>query len=252
MLQGTLYCLLALAEAVVVLALISGYLFMRLRHFTHSVKGTLSRFGATADTEPHLARLDIVQYLVRELERTSSRVRSAQHGSDSAFWLPLRLAILRLEKEWSLHDDRSETFWQAATWGLEQAVKEHGLVPLRRPPRARKNDDTGLAEAAERHRHSISFLRASVHEVLEKTGEQQEMGSIVNQEFDQLEHVNHELEQCVAVLEDENKFLRDQLSALLKRSTTDAGRPPAVSNSAKLGSSDRVDHSPLSVSRKGR
>lgn len=220
MLQGTLYCLLALVEAVMVLALLSGYLFIRLRHFTHKAKHALSRFGAAADTEPHLARLDIVQYLVREIERTSARIRSARHASDVAVWLSLRLAVLELEKECSLHDDRSEIFWRALAGRIERSVRKCGLVPLRQSPKEKSNDDTGLSEIAKRQKHTITFLKAHVHDVLQKVGLEQEMGAVVDQEFDRLDHANHELEQCVAVLEDENKFLRDQVSGLLEEGDT--------------------------------
>ncbi|MGA7801968.1 MAG: hypothetical protein WCC36_14270 [Gammaproteobacteria bacterium] len=38
----------------------------------------------------------------------------------------------------------------------------------------------------------------------------------MDKEFERLEHTNPELQQCVAVLEDENQFLRDQIASFLE------------------------------------
>ena len=163
-----------------------------------------------------MARVDIVQYLARELERTSARVRGAQGGSEISLWLNLRAAVLQLEKEWSLQDDRSEIFWRALAGRLERLVRDHGLVPLAKPPKAQKDDEPGLADVVERQKHSISFLKKYIHDVLAQVDRRQELGPAVDKEFERLERTNHELEQCVAVLEDENQFLREQIAAFLE------------------------------------
>lgn len=215
MIQVTLYYVLVLLEAVVVLAAFSGYLLLRLRHASARTKQVRPKSRPQVPFEPRVARLDIVQYLARELERTSARVRHAQPGSDIALWLDLRAAVLQLEKEWSQQDDRSEIFWRALAGRLERLARDHNLIPVPRPLKERKDDEPGLADVIERQQHTISFLKKYIHDVLTQVGRRKELGPAVDEEFARLEHTNHELQQCVAVLEDENQFLREQIASFL-------------------------------------
>jgi len=215
MIQVTLYSFLLLLEALVVLAAFTGYLLLRLHHVAARTKQRSSKSRPPAPSEPKVARLDIVQYLTRELERTSARVRHAQPGSDIALWLDLRAAVLQLEKEWSQQDDRSEIFWRALAGRLERLVRDHNLIPLAKALKDRQDDEPGLADVVERQQHTIAFLKKYIHDVLTEVGRRSELGPVVDKEFARLEHTNHELQQCVAVLEDENQFLREQIASFL-------------------------------------
>jgi len=216
MVELKLHYFLALLEAVVILAALSGYLFFRLRTTRSRIKQTSTRPPSREESEPRVARLDIVQYLGRELERTSARVGHAKATSDTRLWLDLRAAVLQLEQEWAQQDDRSELFWRALAGRLEQLAKEHGLVPARSVPSGHEEDKAGLADVVERQTHTIAFLKTYINDVLTQIGKRQDVGPVLDQEFEKLEHVNRELRQCVDVLEDENQFLRDQIAALLK------------------------------------
>ncbi len=52
--------------------------------------------------------------------------------------------------------------------------------------------------------------------MLNEVGRRKDLGPSVDKEFERLEHTNPELQQCVAVLEDENQFLRDQIASFLE------------------------------------
>jgi len=223
--QVTTYYFLALLEAVVVLVAFSGYLLLRLRQISVRIKRLPSTPKSQRLAEPRVARVDIVQYLARELERTSARVRGAQSGSDIALWLNLRAAVLQLEKEWSLQDDRSEIFWRALAGRLERLVRDHGLVPLAKLSRTQKDNEPGLVDVVERQKHTIAFLKKYIHDVLTQVGRRQELGPAVDKEFERIERTNHELEQCVAVLEDENQFLREQLAVFLASASNGSETP---------------------------
>jgi len=223
--QVTTYYFLALLEAVVVLVAFSGYLLLRLRQISVRIKRLPSTPKSQRLAEPRVARVDIVQYLARELERTSARVRGAQSGSDIALWLNLRAAVLQLEKEWSLQDDRSEIFWRALAGRLERLVRDHGLVPLAKLSRTQKDNEPGLVDVVERQKYTIAFLKKYIHDVLTQVGRRQELGPAVDKEFERIERTNHELEQCVAVLEDENQFLREQLAVFLASASNGSETP---------------------------
>jgi hypothetical protein len=215
MIQVRLYYFLMVLEAFVVLAAFSGYLLLRLRRVAARTKPVPFKSRPQVPFEPTVARLDIVQYLARELERTSARVRHAQPGSDIALWLDLRAAVLQLEKEWSQQDDRSEIFWSALAGRLKRLVRDHNLIPLAKALKDRQDDEPGLADVVERQQHTIAFLKKYIHDVLTEVGRRSELGPVVDNEFARLEHTNHELQQCVAVLEDENQFLREQIASFL-------------------------------------
>ena len=63
-------------------------------------------------------------------------------------------------------------------------ARDHGLVPWAKPPKTQKDDDPGLADVVERQKHSISFLKKYVHDVLAQVGRRQELGPAVDKAFD--------------------------------------------------------------------
>ncbi len=101
-------------------------------------------------------------------------------------------------------------------------------------------DDQETRDLIEHQKKTIAFLKKYTREILDKILQQNEtfLGSkqgpediaklnnahndfldqsqSLMQKIDQLESYNQELTQCVAVLEDENQFLREQIATLLK------------------------------------
>lgn len=215
MVEFKLHYFLALVEVVVLLTALSVYLLFRVRTLRSRINQRLAKPPSREIPEPPVARLDIVQYLGRELERTSDRVGHAKVGSDTRLWLDLRTAVLKLEQEWTQQDDRSEVFWRALAGRLEHLAKAHGLVPGSSIRTGHENKEPELADVVERQKHTIAFLKSYINDVLTEIGNHQDISPVLDQEFEKLDHVNRELQQCVAVLEDENHFLRDQIAALL-------------------------------------
>ena len=103
-----------------------------------------------------------------------------------------------------------------------------------------KHDDQETRELIEHQKKTIAFLKKYTREILDKILHQNEtflaskkepediarfnnahndfleQSESLMEKMHQLESYNLELTQCVAILEDENQFLRDQIASLLK------------------------------------
>jgi len=63
---------------------------------------------------------------------------------------------------------------------------------------------------------TIEHLQKFVNDLLLKLGHKDLPDEDLVEKFRELEYVNAEMEQCVMVLEEENRFLRDQIASLLE------------------------------------
>lgn len=107
-----------------------------------------------------------------------------------------------------------------------------------------QQDDQETRELIEHQKKTIAFLKKYTREILDKILHQNEeflnskqspedvaklsnahnefleQSESLMEKMHQLESYNQELTQCVAILEDENQFLRDQIASLLKLTDT--------------------------------
>ncbi|MGA7801969.1 MAG: hypothetical protein WCC36_14275 [Gammaproteobacteria bacterium] len=167
MVQETLYCLLALLEAVIVLAAFSGYLLIRLHRVANQAKLVLSKPRTPVPSEPQVARLDIVQYLARDtwLESLSAHQHGCvtpSAGRTSRSGSTFEPRYYNSNKEWSQQDDRSEIFWRALAGRLERLVRDHGLIPGPTALKQRQDDEPGLTDVVERQA-AHHFVPEEVH-----------------------------------------------------------------------------------------
>lgn len=236
MINLSLFWLLALLELMVVLLIAIGVLAWRLHR---KVKGKdRIAFIDGADTHPTAAL-----YLQAEVAKTRTHLESTAGDSGAADGvadpgqaaLALRVALLEVEAE--LSDSQPETrdagYWQnlanrlgeivAATgYSTQQAAAAESTAPAPASAAATKTvflmgeEDASVTGLVEQQAKTIDFLRNYVQELLDQHGHEPSPEPEIAGKFEQLEKANKELSSCVAVLEDENEFLRDQIAALLK------------------------------------
>lgn len=160
---------------------------------------------AAATTTPP----DLSAYLTAELKVCETQRAATKQEADALDWLGLRIAWLRLEQTWISKKDRDAAFWQE----VEQQVR--ALVPPAAPvvavnsaDRAEPVDVTRLIK--EQDQTIGVLLEQIIHDVTDVEKQKQLVTRI-----EQLARTNRELSFCVAILDDENKFLRDQVKALV-------------------------------------
>lgn len=158
--------------------------------------------------------------------------------------LNLRLQLLQLEQKNSLAESdkrKIEVIEYDVTNILKRMNIIHAIEMSKRKPDDR-HDDEESRKLIEQQNQTIAYLKKYTRDILDKIlkqnadflGSQQgpedvarlstahneliENSESLMRKIDQLEGQNKELVMCVAVLEDENVFLRDQIASLLKLS----------------------------------
>lgn len=219
MVQLSLFSFLALLEVIAVLLLALGYMGWRQRRLCAGQ--TRIQFIDAADDHPAPAL-----YLDREAARTRSFVDglSAQPKAEPSepalrSALAARAALLRDESALAGRPaaERDADAWTLLAQQVQAALAKADFVTRQDKVGEIYGEDTGATEAIiAQQTRTIEHLREYIHQLLEKLGHESLPDPHVLERFDELERANRELNQCIAVLEDENAFLRDQIAALLK------------------------------------
>ncbi len=230
MITFSLFTFLALLEGIVALLIVIGVLVWRQRKAR-----TQDRIAYIdgSDTHPTPAL-----YLESEVAKTRTHLESLTTdiiADPAQTALSLRAALLEVEAELShsLPEQRDQAFWQSLAdrlgniltttgYSRESAVEDltvaHAAeveIPADKVYLMGVEGDsvTGLVEQQSK---TIDFLRNYIHDLLDQHGHKPLPEPNIAGKFDELEHANKELSDCVQILEDENEFLREQIAALLK------------------------------------
>jgi len=168
---------------------------------------------------------DAGQYLLTEEKLTRSRhavVTSATNLDDHdvavGAALALRADYLQMEHELNALEERDDAFWQSFDERMRALLDTHTLqktvtVPLLPKGSEAKNKDAEqLKELVGAQVDTIKNLRWRLTEAIGDDLKRQEL----EKHIDHIEHTNKEMASCVSILEDENEFLRNQISELLK------------------------------------
>ena len=225
MIELSIFTFLALLEGIVVLLIIMGVLLWRTRH-----SGGRDRIAYIdgSDTHPTPAL-----YLESEVAKTRNHLDSlTTEKADKPPALSLRAGLLKIEAELSQHlpEQRDRKFWQGLADQLGGILESTGYraqppdttpVVVRGAPGAPTGSlldeaDVTVTGLVEQQAKTIDYLRNYIQELLDQHGHQPSPDPGITDKFDDLERANKELSSCVAVLEDENEFLRGQIAALLK------------------------------------
>lgn len=225
MIELSIFTFLVLLEGIVVLLIITGVLLWRTRR-----AGGRDRIAYIdgSDTHPTPAL-----YLESEVAKTRNHLDSLTTGkATKPAALSLRAGLLKIEAELSHHlpEQRDRKFWQGLAdqlGGILEATGYRAQPPEITPVAATgatgtptgsllDEEDASVTVLVEQQAKTIDYLRNYIQELLNQHGHQPSPDPDITDKFDDLERANKELNSCVAVLEDENEFLREQIAALLK------------------------------------
>lgn len=234
MIDLSIYTILALLEGIVVLLIVIGVLLWRSRQAR--ARDRIAYIDGS-DTHPTPAL-----YLESEVAKTRNHLDSltkdkaetqpgdAVDTTHSA--LGLRAALLKVEAELSqsLPEQRDHNFWQGLADRLDGILSTSGYQPpssaVATTPEPAPGatatgslldeEDASVTGLVEQQAKTIDYLRNYIQEILDQHDHQPSPDPGITGKFDDLERANKELSSCVAVLEDENEFLRHQIAALLK------------------------------------
>lgn len=227
MISISVIAFLVLLEVIVVLLVLLGVVLWRLRKARGRDRIEYID-GAVAHPTPAL-------YLESEVAKTRAHLEEATATADSdpqQTALGLRAALLEVEAELAQTppEQRDVAYWQALATRLGEIVAATGYSvavtaeaaaeppppPAPQPVYVTADEDANISGLVEQQAKTIDFLRNYIQELLDTHGHTPSPDPEVAGRFDELERNNKELSSCVAVLEDENSFLRDQIAALLQ------------------------------------
>lgn len=222
MIQLSMFSFLALLEAIAVLLALLGLMVWRQRRLSGGTR--IQYIDATEEyPTPSL-------YLDSESAKTHSFVETLHEKpraepTDAALRaaLGLRAGLLRRESELAQSlvkqpvGERDPALWTTLAGQVATVLEAEGFSHAASRSTLVHGEETVSSEAiAVQQTRTIQYLRDYIQQLLDKLGHQPLPDEHITDRFDQMERANRELGQCIAVLEDENGFLRDQIAALLK------------------------------------
>ncbi|HQU15195.1 MAG: hypothetical protein B7Z66_05745 [Chromatiales bacterium 21-64-14] len=216
---------LLLTELLVIFAALTALLFWRARRRKAPEAGPVT---APSAAPAHGARLDVGNYLGKELEQTRARLHhplpaAGAAGENAARpsppgWLALRAEYLQVELDLANHEP-GDAAWEM----LERRLTE--IAGKRLAPTENGGSDWNsdrvktLLTDHDQHIGDLTGFLQDLEVHPEKAVE-------LEQHLGKLKHVNEELAGCVSVLEGENDRLWQELQA--QRAGTTPVAPPAV------------------------
>ena len=217
-----LWTLLILLQIIIILCIVLVIGLFKLKKYKR-----LADSGNKPDTASTSDQNDLSSYLKSEADKTALQIEhiSANTASKDSSGLKLRLELLKFEIAYlalvgSNRGSESEANWDDINLKIYKILKANSLnQDLNQVKNALGNNaDEGEPSAAllEQQTKTIEHLKALINDLLNKASPEALPNNELDQHFSNLERANAELEQCVVILEDENLFLRDQVSALLK------------------------------------
>ena len=216
------WTLLILLQIIIILCIVLGINLFKLKKYKR-----LAGSGNKAETTLTSDQNDLAGYLKSEADKTALQIEhiSTNTASKDSSGLKLRLELLKFEIAYLAFvgtnpGNEFEANWDDINLKLYKILKANSLCQdIDQVKRALgQNADEGEPSAAllEQQTRTIEHLKALITDLLTKATPDGLPNKDLDKHFSDLEKANTELEQCVVILEDENLFLRDQISALLK------------------------------------
>ncbi len=194
MIQISLSVFLALLETLLAAAALAVYWFVRARRAV-----SVRHKAGTAPTA--------TAYLDGELTRTRVRLKVAASEAAAAA-LKLRADYLGFERECAELPGRDEAFWAKVSERLSTLVKPAKTpVAIADASQLAASKSIDIQALIESNTKEINSLKERVLHVVSDPAQ----GRALLEQIDRLGHVNRELADCVAVLEDENDLLLNQV-----------------------------------------
>lgn len=174
-------------------------------------------------------------YLDREAARTQTFVANLLgkpecEPADPALRssLGVRARLLRCESVLarSPTHERDPAGWSLLARDVSRLLSAEGYVRKVKADQIHGEDTQASVVLARQQEQTIMHLREYIQELLQALGHQPSPETDIEDRFNDLDRVNEELKLCVAILEDENEFLRNQIAELLKLKPTENGAVP--------------------------
>jgi hypothetical protein len=213
MIKISLVVFLLVLQALLVSVLLAVFALLRVRKLSTRLAARRVPAPPPAAEAPN----DAAHYLATELQRTRGRLEGlggSPTGANSSTTgrLALRAELLQMEAEWAGLPEQDDEAWNRLDTRM-QALLARATAASGPPanPAAEKNE-VATKQLLDEQLVAIENLKAA----MVTAASHPEAGLILQTQFEQLGRTARELTFCVAILEDENQFLRDQVRALLQ------------------------------------
>lgn len=202
-------------QTIIFLLMLSGFLLFLLRSKNKQIK------KSSKGEENHSPKSSMEHYFTTEIKLIQNRIDLLYKDEDfqegvlaEPDWLRLRKNFLDMEKEILSSTDREDAFWVELGKKLKKLLSISLLVKRIKVKDIDEDDEDEIKE--------MKALLKSQHDdfddlLLTFEGEKSaaEIAKL-KEKLNSIVRSHTELSQCIYILEDENKFLRDQISSLLK------------------------------------
>lgn len=207
-----------IVQSIIVLLLLVAFLIFLLRLKTKKLNALIAN-SKSHENVPPVASIE--HYFTAEVKLTRARFDSFYQEKDiesevlaEPDWLMLRINFLDLEKEILESDDREDVFWIDASKKFKKLLSQSHLVKRIKTKDINEDEEDEIKE--------MKTLLKSQHDdfddlILKLDGDKS--AAEIAELKDKLAIIvrsHTELSSCIFILEDENTFLRDQISSLLK------------------------------------
>lgn len=175
-------------------------------------------------------------YLDREAAKTQTFVANLQGKPECEPADPALRSSLGVRARFLRHEsmlartpmcERDPSGWSLLARDMSQLLSAGGYVRKAKADQIHGEDTQTSVVLAKQQEQTIMHLREYIQELLQALGHQPSPVTDIEDRFNELDRVNEELKLCVAILEDENEFLRKQIAALLKLKPTDNSAVPS-------------------------
>ncbi|MCW8899547.1 MAG: hypothetical protein OQK75_06835 [Gammaproteobacteria bacterium] len=205
-------------QTIIFLLMLSVFLFFLVRSKNKQIKKLKH---ASKGEEEHVSASSIEHYLVAEIKLTQSRFDLFYKEEDvhdgilaEPDWLLLRKTFLDMEKEFLSSRERDDAFWVGLGDKLKKVLSNSHLVKRIKLKDVHEDDDDEIKEM----KNLLKSQYDTFDDLCLKLEGEKSAAEIaeLKEKLNIIIRSHTELSQCIYVLEDENKFLRDQISSLLK------------------------------------
>ena len=160
------------------------------------------------------------QYFQQELNKLNNFLASSIDSNSKE--LDLRQALLQMELK-LLKANSEINNWMELSDEIHGILKNTGFIQKtnlldnnQSSPPDPEQEEQPSAVLFEQQTKTITHLRKFIENLLKQINHEPTPVPEIEQHFNELQQTNQELECCIAIIEEDNKFLRDQISALLK------------------------------------
>ncbi len=221
MIKISLVVFLLVLQALLVSVLLAGFALLKVRKL--SARLAARRASPVQPPAPVAgAPNDAAHYLATELQRTRGRLEglggataSAGASASATGRLALRAELLQMEAEWAGLTEYDDAAWNKLDARLHMLLAQDAAAPVSPAPPATQSagkDEVEAKRLLDEQHATIEQLKAAIASAVSDPDTTESLQA----QLEKLGRTARELTFCVAILEDENQLLRDQVRALVQ------------------------------------